>query len=197
MPAPEDTSFARLVSLACHDLRTPLATAHGFARTLIRAGGLEPPQDRYVEMIGEASAQLAELVDLLSLVARIEAGRYEPELRDVDSAELARAAAERVGGGKASASGEGAGVRVEPVAAKAALFGFANCALRHGGLEAVELRVEGSEVGVAPVVPNAARIIVGEDLRDLGAAVGVRVIAAFGGSAELDGQTLRVRLPAS
>ena len=29
-----DTSFARLVSLACHDVRTPLATVHGFAKTL-------------------------------------------------------------------------------------------------------------------------------------------------------------------
>jgi signal transduction histidine kinase len=197
MPAPEDTSFARLVSLACHDLRTPLATAHGFARTLIRLGELQPPTDRYVEMISAASAQLAELIDLLSLVARIESDRYEPELRDVDSGELARAAAERVGEGKASASGEGAPVRVEPVAAEAALYGFANCALRHGGLDKVELRVAGAEVGIAPVVPDAAPIVLGENLRDLGAAVAVRVVAALGGSTELDGETLRVRLPAS
>ena len=82
----------------------PLATAHGFARTLIRLGGLEPPTDRYVEMISAASTQLAELIDLLSLVARIESGRYEPELRDVDSGELARGAADRMGEGKASGS---------------------------------------------------------------------------------------------
>ena len=30
----DDNAFARLVSLACHDLRTPLATVHGFATTL-------------------------------------------------------------------------------------------------------------------------------------------------------------------
>jgi signal transduction histidine kinase len=193
MPAPEDTSFARLVSLACHDLRTPLATAHGFAKTLVRLGGLEPPRDRYVEIVSAASAQLAELVDLLSLVARIESGRYEPELREVDSTELARAAVERLGPERARVEGEGALVRVEPVAAEEALFGFANCALRHGGLEAVDLKVEGPEISVAPVTPGAAPIVVGDDLRDLGAAIAVRVVAALGGSTELDGDALRVR----
>jgi signal transduction histidine kinase len=32
----------KLVSLACHDLRTPLATVYGFARTITRADGLDP-----------------------------------------------------------------------------------------------------------------------------------------------------------
>jgi signal transduction histidine kinase len=195
MAVPEDTSFARLVSLACHDLRTPLATAHGFAKTLVRVGGLEPPRDRYVEIMSQASEQLGELVDLLSLTARIESGRWEPQLREVDAAELARRAAARVGNEKASVSGEGAVVRTEPDAAETAVFAFAYCALRHGGLEAVELRVDGAEIGVAPIVPGAARIVLGEDLRDLGAAVAVRVVAALGGSTELDGEVLRVRLP--
>ena len=38
-----DTSFARLVSLAVHDVRTPLATVHGFARTLTRQVELSSP----------------------------------------------------------------------------------------------------------------------------------------------------------
>jgi signal transduction histidine kinase len=197
MPAPEDTSFARLVSLACHDLRTPLATAHGFARTLRRIGGLEPPKDRYVEMISAASGQLAELVDLLALAARIEASRYEPELREVDSGELAREAAERIGDEGAAVRGDGAPVRVEPDAAATAVYGLAFCALRHGGLDAVELTVDGVEIAISPIVPGAARIVLGEDLRDLGAAVAVRVVGALGGSTELDGETLRVRLPAA
>ena len=81
----EETDFARLVSLACHDLRTPLATVHGFATTLERGGGLEPPADRYVEMINAASAQIAELIDELSLAARIESGRYDPSRREADT----------------------------------------------------------------------------------------------------------------
>ena len=39
--ATEETRFARLVSLACHDLRTPLATVVGFAHTLTRQDELE------------------------------------------------------------------------------------------------------------------------------------------------------------
>jgi signal transduction histidine kinase len=42
----DDTEFARLVSLACHDVRTPLATVHGFVRTLERQLELQPPADR-------------------------------------------------------------------------------------------------------------------------------------------------------
>ena len=91
----DDTDFARLVSLACHDLRTPLATVHGFATTLVRSGGLEPPANRYVEMIDTASAQLAELIDELSLAARIQSGRYEPTPHEADTLELAQAAAAR------------------------------------------------------------------------------------------------------
>lgn len=176
-------------------MRTPLATAHGFARTLIRVGGLEPPRDRYVEMISQASDQLAELVDQLSFASRIEAGRYEPEPREVDSAELARAAAERIDPERVVAQGDGAGVIVDPEAMEIALAGLANCALRHGGLERVEVAVAGAEIVIAPVKPNAAPIILGEELRDLGAAVGGRIVGALGGSVELEGERLRVRLP--
>ena len=41
-----DTSFARLVSLACHDVRTPLATVHGFVKTLARTAELEEAFER-------------------------------------------------------------------------------------------------------------------------------------------------------
>ena len=56
----QDTQFARLVSLACHDLRTPLATVYGFARTLTRMNTLDDQSARYIGMIDQASAQLGE-----------------------------------------------------------------------------------------------------------------------------------------
>ena len=102
-----DTSFARLVSLACHDVRTPLATVHGFAATLSRTMELDPPADRYVEMIEAASTQIAELLDELSLAARIEGGRYDPREREADTLALAQAAAERLGADRVHVSGEG------------------------------------------------------------------------------------------
>src|SRR5919199_806477 len=96
MSSNQDTSFARLVSLACHDLRTPLATVHGFARTIARTADLGEPTSRHVAIIETASGQLAELLDQLGLAARIEAGRYQPTTTEGELGELVRAAAARL-----------------------------------------------------------------------------------------------------
>jgi signal transduction histidine kinase len=142
----EDTAFARLVSLACHDLRTPLATVHGFATTLARGGGLEPPADRYVEMIDAASAQLAELIEELSLAARIESDRYDPTPRQADTLELAQAAAARLGEDRVHVSGSGAALETDTDAVERGLAALFQSALRHGGLERVEVMVHGTDV---------------------------------------------------
>jgi hypothetical protein len=57
--------------------------------------------------------------------------------------------------------------------------------------------MDGREVRVSPITPSSAPVVLGEDLRDLGAAVAVRVVRALGGSVGLDGETLVVALPAS
>jgi signal transduction histidine kinase len=194
MPA-QHSQFPRLVSLACHDLRTPLATVHGFARTLSRTGDLAEPATRYVEMIEAASSQLADLLDELALVARIEGGRWEPNVQPTDSLDLASEAAERVTAGAVAVDGEGTEVAVDVEAAEHAVAAFATCAIRHGGLEHLELAVDGTELRLSPIPEEAAPIVMGESLRDLGAAVAVRAIRALGGEVELDGETLRVRLP--
>ncbi len=189
-----DTDFAQLVSLACHDLRTPLATVSGFARTLARAG-LDEPAVRYAQTIDAASGQLAELLEELSLAARIEAGRYEPALADADTAGLARSAAETLGPERVRVSGPGGRVRVDVQAVERAVCSLARCALRHGGLDRVEVAADGGELAIAPITKASAPVVLGEELRDLGAAVAVRVVAALGGSVSLDGETLRIRLP--
>lgn len=168
---------------------------HGFARTLERTSELAEPAARYVEMIGAASAQIAELVDELGLAARIEAGRYEPVLREVDSLEVARAAAERVDGERVSVAGEGGPVQVEPDATERAVAALAQCALRHGGLEHVDLTAAAGELTIAPITPASAPVVLGEDLRDLGAAVAVRLVEALGGSVAVEAGVLRISLP--
>jgi signal transduction histidine kinase len=191
MPSSEDT-FARLVSLAVHDLRTPLATVSGFARTLQRTP-LGDPTDKYVEMMVAASNQLAELLEELALVARIESGRWEPNVQEVDSRELADTAAGRVGA--AHVDGTGATVRVDRDAATLALFQLARCTLRHGGLERVELRLDGAEIAIGPVVEGARPILMGKEGRDLGALIAARIVPALGGSVQLEDERLLVRLP--
>ena len=193
--AAADSSFPRLVSLAAHDLRTPLATIHGFAQTLIRMGDLGEPKQRYMEMIDTASRQLAELLDELGTATRIECGRFDPGLQPVDTMALARGAAEELGAERVHVEGEGAEVHVDPESTQRGVSALAQAALRHGGLDEVRLRVEGTALTISPVTPSSAPVVLGEELRDLGAAVAVRVVRALGGSVELDGDTLTVRLP--
>jgi signal transduction histidine kinase len=189
----DDSDFARLVSLACHDLRTPLATVHGFAKTLVR-GGLEAPNDRYVEMIDAASAQLSELLDELSLAARIADGRYEPTLRHADTLELARAAAARLGEERVTVSGDGASLETDPDAVERGIAALAQSALRHGGFDEVTVEVAGKELRIAPVTPASAPVVLGEDLRDLGAAVAGRLVSPLSRPLSVEGETLVVRL---
>jgi signal transduction histidine kinase len=191
-----DTSFALLVALAAHDLRTPLATIHGFAQTLVRMGDLGEPKQRYVEMIDTASRQLAELLDELGLAARIRAGRYEPNLQPVDVAELARGAAAELGEERVAVSGPGGTVHVDVESVQRGVSALVQAALRHGGLEQVDCHAEGAALTIRPVSPASGPVLLGEDLRDLGAAVAVRLVEALGGSVALEGDAVVVRLPA-
>jgi signal transduction histidine kinase len=189
-----DTSFSRLVTLACHDVRTPLATVHGFVKTLANQVELEPPADKYVEMIDAASGQIAELIDELSLVARIESGRYDPSLRDADTLAFAESAARRLGEDRVRVSGEGATVETDVDPVDRGVSALIQAALRHGGLDEVSVTVRGAEIDVSPITDSSARVVVGDDLRDLGAAVAARLVRRLGGSVDVADGTLTIRL---
>jgi signal transduction histidine kinase len=191
----EESKFPRLVSLAAHDLRTPLATVSGFAKTLIRTETLEEPTSRYVEIIDAAAGQMVELLDELGLAARIEDGRYQPNLRDANTLALAREAAATLGEDRVRVGGEGGAVRVDLEATQRAITAQAQCALRHGGVELVDVTATGPELTIAPITAASAPVVLGEDLRDLGAAVAALLVRALGGSVTVDGETLHVRLP--
>ncbi|MHB8642610.1 MAG: sensor histidine kinase [Gaiellaceae bacterium] len=189
MPS-QDTSFARFVSLACHDLRTPLATVYGFARTIQRAEPSGETLARYVEMIAAASSELTDLLEELAVVARIEAGRYEPLLAPANTLELAREALP-------GAEGSGAQIETDGSAVVRSLHAFAECARKYGGAGAVSAVVDGTDVRLSPIEPGCAGVIMGDDLKDLGAAVAHRVVTALGGSVQLDGTELRISLATS
>ena len=185
----DDSRFPRLVSLACHDLRTPLATIYGFARTLTRMEELDERTARYLGMIEEAAEQMTALLDELGSSARIESGRWEPTLREIDTLELARVDDERI-----VAQGAGEVIETDPDTVAHALRSLAVAALRHGPVEQVRWDVSGRELALSPVSAAAAPVVTGEELRDLGSLVGRAVIEALGGTLELAGETLRVRL---
>jgi hypothetical protein len=145
-------------------------------------------------MIDAASAQLAELVDELGLAARIESGRYDPAPREADTLELAQAAAARLGEDRVRVTGTGASIETDKDAVERGLAALFQSALRHGGFDSVEVEVEGAEIRLSPVTAASAPVVLGEDLRDLGAAVAVRLVRRLGGSATVAGETLEIRL---
>ncbi|HEY6960827.1 MAG TPA: histidine kinase dimerization/phospho-acceptor domain-containing protein [Gaiellaceae bacterium] len=185
----DDQPFPRLVSLACHDLRTPLATIFGFARTLNRMGEHDERTARFLGMIEEAAEQMTELLDELGAAARIEGGRWEPVLREADTAELVQADDERI-----VVEGSGRPVQTEVEAVERALRALAVAALRHGPVDRVTWRVDGHDLELSPVTESAAPVLTGEAPRDLGSLVARLVIEELGGTLALDGQTLRVHL---
>jgi signal transduction histidine kinase len=180
--------FPRLVSLACHDLRSPLATVYGFARTLTRAEGHDERTARFLGMIETASEQMTELLDELGVAARIMSGRFEPNVREADTLELAQSDDTRI-----EVGGDGAIIESDPDAATSALRSLALAALRHGPVDRVRWTVEGRVLVLSPVTAAAAPVVAGDELRDLGALVARMVLEALGVSLALDGETLRVR----
>jgi hypothetical protein len=109
--------------------------------------------------------------------------------------ELAQAAATQLGDERVKVSGEGSEVHVDPDSTERGISALAQAALRHGGLDEIELHVDGPTLTISPVTASSAPVVLGQELRDLGAAVAVRVVRALGGSVELDGETLTVKLP--
>src|SRR3954470_2714846 len=146
----DDSRFPRIVSLACHDLRTPLATIYGFARTLTRMEEHDERTARYLGMIEEASQQMTELLDELGAAARIAAGRWDPALREADTAELARTDDERV-----VVDGTGETIETDSDGVRTALESLAIAALRHGPVEQVRWSVTGRELALSPVTVSA------------------------------------------
>jgi hypothetical protein len=92
--------------------------------------------------------------------------------------------------------GDGGEVKVDVEATERGVAALAQAALRHGGLEQVDLRVDGTAIVISPVTAASGPVLLGEELRDLGAAVAVLVVRALGGTVDLDGDALSVRLPA-
>src|SRR5215218_10753243 len=145
-PPMSDDRFPRVVSLACHDLRTPLATVYGFARTLSRGGDLDERNARFVGMIEAASEQMTDLLDQLGVLARIESDRYDVGLVEADTVDLATTDDERV-----ETVGEGVTLETDERSLKRALEALAVAAVRHGGVPTVTWTVRGRELELAPV----------------------------------------------
>ncbi len=76
-----DESKSNFISIASHQLRTPLTSLRWASEMLMGgdAGPLKSEQKHFVEKIYEATDRMIELVNLLLQIARVEAGRVKIE----------------------------------------------------------------------------------------------------------------------
>jgi hypothetical protein len=182
-----DEGLAELVGIACHDLRTPLATVATAARLLVGEGVLPPRESELAGLVEGAADEMRLLVEQLGLAARIASGRYSPELRDADTSELVRSNDARV-----VVSGAGELVPTDPAAATAALAWLTAAVLRHGGGAEVGWTVRGRSLTLAPLSQEVAAVIDGA--ADLGVLVARRVLLALGATISVAGDALTIEL---
>jgi len=105
-----DKLKTQFLSMASHELRTPLTAVSGFMQIARRrmsrlAGANEVPQswrdeaqrsDETLEMANRQAKKLARLIDELLDVSRLQQGRVEMRLAEIDLADVVREVAERM-----------------------------------------------------------------------------------------------------
>jgi signal transduction histidine kinase len=88
--------LGRLMSAIAHDLRTPLATIYGFAKTIERGGGLDERQDRFLGLIIAAAADMDRMIENVSTVGHIAEERMTIDNSPVTTDALAAAALDAI-----------------------------------------------------------------------------------------------------
>jgi len=77
------------VANASHELKTPLTSIRGYAETLLSDDLPEPMRRQFLETIHSNADRLQRIIDDLLDLSRLESGRWEPDGRIVQVAELA------------------------------------------------------------------------------------------------------------
>ncbi len=87
-----DRAKSEFVSLASHQLRTPLSTIRWYVEILLSgdAGKFNKDQEEYLKEVEEANRRMVELVDALLSVSRIEMGTLTMKSEPVDLKEVAK-----------------------------------------------------------------------------------------------------------
>lgn len=94
-----DKAKTEFVSLASHQLRTPLSTISWYTEMLLTgdAGKLKIKQKKYLEEVYKGNRRMVDLVNALLNVSRLELGTFEVEPEPTDVAKLARSVANEQG----------------------------------------------------------------------------------------------------
>ena len=188
----EPTDLPNLVVDACHDLRTPLAAAFGFARTIERMGGVTGENAMYLQQVIEATQELEQLIAALSAVAHGERGTLRLRPQPVDLGELVLEASE--GSGHTLARDVTAGmIETDPARAVTALVWLAApfAEAPANGRERVWRIAAADGVTFGPLAGLDAELF----QRDLRAYAGRRVLGLLDAEVKLESDRLSVRFP--
>jgi PAS domain S-box-containing protein len=87
-----DKAKSELISLASHQLRTPLSAVNWYTEALIKEelGKVTPLQKKYLKQIASANHKMIELVYDFLNVSRIELGTFQIQLSKFDITEMAK-----------------------------------------------------------------------------------------------------------
>ncbi len=188
----EPPDLPNLVVDACHDLRTPLAAAFGFARTIERMGGVTGDNAMYLQQVIEATQELEQLIAALSAVAHGERGTLRLRPQPVDLGELVLEAAE--GSGHAlERDVTGGMVETDPARAVTSLVWLAAPFVEApaNGSERVWRVAAADGVTFGPLAGLDAELF----QRDLRAYAGRRVLGLLDAEVTLESDRLSVRFP--
>jgi hypothetical protein len=101
---------------------------------------------------------------------------------------------ERLGADRVKVSGEGGTITTDVDGIDRGVSALIQAALRHGGLDEVEVVVRGTVIDVSPITDSSAAVVLGRELRDLGAAVAVQLVEFLGGAVDVEDGTLTIAL---
>ncbi len=81
-----DTAKSEFLSIASHQLRTPISAVKGYLSMLLEGdfGKLQPQQSKIITDVFESSSRLARLINIFLNVSRIESGRFKLSLASTD-----------------------------------------------------------------------------------------------------------------
>jgi hypothetical protein len=188
----EPSDLANLVVDACHDLRTPLSAAFGFARTIERMGGVTGDNAMYLQQVIEATQELEQLIAALSAVAHGERGTLRLRPQPVDLGLLVLEAAE--GSGRPLERAVPAGmIDTDPARAVTSLVWLAApfADAPTAGRERVWRIAAADSITFGPLAGLDGELFE----RDLRAYAGRRVLALLGATVALESDRLSVHFP--
>ena len=85
-----DKLKTELVSMVAHELRSPLTSISGFSELMLDADITRKQSNEYATIILKESNRLSELINKFLDISRIESGRIQPKMAELDLLEIAQ-----------------------------------------------------------------------------------------------------------